>query len=339
MKATIIDGAFGLDNLRQIDRPSAPLGSRQVRLRIKAVSLNYRDLLMVSGMYNPKQPLPLVPCSDGVGEIIERGDGCRRFEIGQRVCPIFCQGWIAGPPSYAVVRNGTLGGPLDGTLCQEMVVDEEGLVAVADYLSDAEAATLPCAGVTAWSALAVESSVKAGQTVLVQGSGGVSIFALQLAKLMGCRVIATSSSNEKLERMKALGADETINYRSTPKWGQAARQLAPPEGIDQVIEVGGAQTLEQSLRATRLGGTISLIGVLSGVAAPLNLLPILMQQVRVQGILVGHRQGFEQLMQAAAAHRLHPVVDDRQFGFSQAAEALSYLQSGKHFGKVVLLAD
>jgi len=278
----------------------------------------------------------LIPCSDGVGEIIALGPGCSRFAVGDRVSPIFAQGWIGGEPSRSKVRPTTLGGPLDGTLTEMMVVDERGLVAVAEHLTDAEAACMPCAAVTAWSALAVYGDVKAGDSVLVQGSGGVSIFALQFAKALGAKVIATSSSDEKLERLRALGADETINYATTPKWGKRARELAGDEGVDMIVEVGGARTLEQSLRAVRIGGQVSLIGALSGNVSDLNLLPILMQHVRIQGILVGSREAFESMNRAVALHKLRPVIDQTRFSLEQSREAMEHMAAAKHFGKVTI---
>jgi NADPH:quinone reductase-like Zn-dependent oxidoreductase len=335
MKVIAIEGAFGLDHLRPVERPDPEPGPGEVLLRIKAASLNFRDLRMVKGQYNPKQPLPLIPCSDGVGEVTGLGAGVTRVAVGDRVAPIFNQAWIGGPPTRQRVRS-TLGGPLDGTLAQQMVLPERGVVKVPPHLSDEEAACLPCAAVTAWSALVTQDGVTAGDTVLVQGSGGVSLFALQIARLLGARVIATSSSDAKLERLREIGAEAGINYRTTPEWGRAARKLAGGEGVDHVVEVGGGKTLEQSLKAVRIGGTISVIGVLSGVAADLNLLPILMQQVRLQGIIVGSRDDFEALNRAIAEHELRPVLDERRFALEQAAEALRHMERGGHFGKIAL---
>jgi NADPH:quinone reductase-like Zn-dependent oxidoreductase len=219
-------------------------------------------------------------------------------------------------------------------LMQEKVMSEESLVKVPDYLSDEEAATLPCAALTAWSALSL-GGLQAGQTVLLQGTGGVSMFALQFAKAMGARVIITSSQDEKLEKAKALGADEVINYKSTPEWGKVARGLTEKQGVDHIVEVGGAQTLKQSLRAIRVGGHISMIGVLSGVASEINVLPILMQQVRVQGVLVGSREGFESMNRAMAQHEIRPVLD-KTFALEEVPEALQYMADGKHFGKICI---
>ena len=313
--------------LSQVD--SQPLLPRQVRLAVKAVSLNYRDHLMMQGLYNPKQPLPLVPCSDASAEIVEIGSAVQRWKVGDRVCPIFSQTWIAGPPTRERI-SATLGGPLPGMLQQQRVLDEDGMVAIPNYLDWEEAATLPCAAVTAWNALA---GLAPGSKVVVQGTGGVSLFALQLAKASGLEVAITSSSDEKLERALSLGADYLVNYRLRPDWSKAIRHWCK-EGVDCVIEVGGG-TLEQSLRCLRPGGQISMIGILAGSSAPLNVLPILMQQLRVQGVLVGNRDDFEAMNRLLALHQLRPVLDQR-IPFEQAPQAWLRLASGQHFGKVVV---
>jgi NADPH:quinone reductase-like Zn-dependent oxidoreductase len=331
MRAVEIRGAFGLDNLVVTERPDPRPGFGQVLLRMRAAALNYRDLLMVLGKYNPKQKLPLIPCSDGVGEVVELGEGVTRVRIGDRVCPIFAQQWLAGEPTREKARS-TLGGPLDGTLAELMVVDQEGLVKVPDHLADEEAASLPCAAVTAWNAL-MAAGVKAGDTVLVQGTGGVSLFALQLAKTLGARVIATSSSDEKLARVREMGAAEGINYREAPEWGARAKELTGGVGVDLVIEVGGAGTLDQSLRAVRFGGAISLIGNLAGIDAQVRLTLIFMQHVRMLGIFVGHRESFEAMNRAIAVHGLRPVVD-RIFPLEEARAALELMGAGGHFGKI-----
>ncbi len=330
MRAIEIRGAFGLDNLILAERSDPRPGPGQVLLNMRAASLNFRDLLTVLGKYNPKQKLPLIPCSDGVGEIVEIGEGVTRVKAGDRVCPIFSQRWIAGEPTREKARS-TLGGPLDGTLAERMVIDQESLVKVPDHLTDEEAASLPCAAVTAWNAL-TEAGTKAGDTVLVQGTGGVSLFALQFAKLMGARVIATSSSDEKLARAKELGASEGVNYRETPEWGNRAREIAG-DGVDLVIEVGGAGTLEQSLRAVRFGGTITLIGNLAGLDAHLKLSLVFMQRIRLLGIFVGHRESFEAMNRAIDHHRMRPVVD-QVFPLEAARAAFDHMAAGGHFGKI-----
>ncbi len=337
MKVYEIRESFGLDHLRLAERKDPAPGHREVVVRMRAVSLNYRDILTVAGLYNPRQPLPLVPCSDGVGEVVAVGEGVSRFKEGDRVAPIFCQRWLGGAPTYEKLRS-TLGGPYDGTLAELLVLDEDGAVLVPEHLSDEEAATFPCAGLTAWSALAEYGNVRPGDTVLVQGTGGVSIFALQFAQLLGARVIVTSSSDDKLVRARELGAWRQINYIDDPDWGKTARELTGGVGVDHVVDVGGGRTLEQSLRAIRIGGEISLVGVLSGAAADLNLVPIFMKNVRIQGIVVGSRDGFEAMNRALATHKMRPVVD-RVFPFAEAREAFEFVKSGAHFGKVCIAID
>jgi len=334
MKVFEIRDAFGLANLVPAERPVPEPGRRQVRLRMRAMSLNSRDLRLVEGLYNPKQPLPVIPCSDGVGIVDAVGEDVTRVKPGDRVATLSAQKWLGGPPERERLRT-TLGSPLDGTLAEYMILDDDGVVVVPEHLSDVEAATLPCAGLTAWSALVTQGGVTAGDTVLVQGTGGVSIFALQIAVMLGARVIATSSSDEKLERAIQLGAWAGINYRENAAWGKQARKLTGGVGVDHVVEVGGGGTLEQSLWAVRIGGTVSVIGVLAGISTEVNLLPILMQNVRLQGILVGSRDGFEAMNKAIAQHKMRPVVD-RVFPFVEAPAAFAYMGEGKHVGKVCI---
>jgi NADPH:quinone reductase-like Zn-dependent oxidoreductase len=334
VRAVEIRGGWGLDNLVPTERPDPEPGPGQVVVRVRAVSLNYRDLLTVRGSYNPKQKLPLIPCSDGAGEVEAIGEEVTRVAVGDRVCGIFAQRWIAGEPTRDRLRS-TLGGPLDGMLAERVALSEEGVVRVPEHLTDEEASTLPCAAVTAWNALVTEGGVKAGDTVLVQGTGGVSIFALQLAKLLGARVIATSSSDAKLVRARELGADFGVNYRDVPEWGARARELTGGAGVDQVIEIGGAGTLQQSLRAVRMGGRVHLIGNVAGTVAEVPLTLIFMQRVRVQGILVGDRESFEAMNRAIAHHRLRPLID-RVFPLAEARAAFEHMAEGRHFGKVVV---
>jgi len=334
MKSVVVSGAFGLDNLRVEERPDPVPGRGQVVLRMHAISLNYRDLLMVKGVYNPRQPLPLIPASDGVGTVEAVGEGVSRVAVGDRVCPIFATGWLAGEPTREKLKT-TLGGPLDGSLTEKMLVPAESVVKAPEFLSNVEAACLPCAGVTAWSALVTHGNMSSADTLLTLGTGGVSIFGLQLAKALGARVIITSSSDAKLERARSLGADETINYKTTEEWGKAARELTGGRGVDQVLEVGGAATFAHSLKATRPGGTISIIGNLGGAATQVNFLPILMQNIRLQGVIVGHRESFEALVRAVTQSRMRPVVD-RVFPFSDARAALEHMAAGSHFGKVCI---
>lgn len=334
MRAVELQDAFGLPHLALTERPEPAPGPGEVLLAMRAASLNFRDWLMVLGRYNPRQRLPLIPCSDGVGIVEEVGEGVTRVRPGERVCPIFAQRWIAGEPTREKVRS-TLGGPLDGTLAERMVVSEEGVVAVPEHLTDEEAATLPCAAVTAWNALVTEGGVKAGDTVLVLGTGGVAMFALQFAKLLGARVIVTSRSDDKLERARALGADDGINYKEVPEWAPRVKELTGGVGADHVVEVGGAGTFAQSLQAVRIGGRVSLIGVLAGAAGEVNLNRILMQHVRVQGVLVGHRESFEAMSRAIAQHGVRPVVD-RTFPLAETRAAFDHLAAGRHFGKVCI---
>jgi NADPH:quinone reductase-like Zn-dependent oxidoreductase len=330
---TIVIQAFGIDNVHVIDRPEPTAGPGQVLLKMKVWSLNYRDLLMVRGHYNPKLKMPFVPLSDGVGEVIGIGDGVTRVKVGDRVAGCFMQRWLSGEVDDAAGKSA-LGGAIEGVAAEQVVLHEDGVVKVPAHLNDEEAATLPCAAVTAWNALVAHGRLKAGASVLVQGTGGVSIFALQFAKILGARVIATSSSNAKLERVKQMGASEGINYKDTPAWEDKVRELTGGVGVDHVIEVGGAGTFNQSLKAVRMGGRISLIGVLAG-KGDVNLLPVLMKGVCVQGIFVGSRAMFEAMNREIAAEQLRPVVD-RVFEFSEIQAALRHMESGAHFGKVCL---
>lgn len=334
MRVVELRKRFGLESLHVATRPDPRPGPGQALLRMHAASLNYRDLMTVRGDYNPRQPLPLIPCSDGAGEVVEVGPEVDRVRIGDRVTPIFAQRWLAGSPTPEELRS-TLGGPLDGTLAEFMALDAAGLVHVPDHLSYEQAATLPCAALTAWSALVTHGGLKAGDSVLVQGTGGVSMFALQFARLFGARAIVTSSSDEKLARARELGAVETINYRTTPDWGKRARELAGGTGVDHVVEVGGSGTLTQSLAAVAAGGSISVIGVLSGAEARLSIVPILMKSVRIQGIFVGHREGFTAMNLAIAASRLEPVID-RVFPLDEIRPAFDTMAAGGHFGKICI---
>jgi NADPH:quinone reductase-like Zn-dependent oxidoreductase len=312
--------------------PNPIPGPGQVVIRLRAVSLNFRDLLLCKGLYNPKLRLPRIPASDGAGEVIATGTGAR-FRPGERVMVNFMPGWVDGPLDETKAL-ASLGSEVDGLLAEEAAVDEGGLVRIPGHLSFEEAATLPCAGVTAWNALVTSGGIKPGDTVVVQGTGGVSVFALQVARLAGARVIATSSHDQKLERAIRIGASDGINYKTTPDWDKKVRELTGGRGADQVVEVGGAGTLAKSLRAVRVGGYIALIGVLSGTGE-CNPLPILMKGVRIQGIFVGSRAMFEAMNRAIEVAQLHPVVD-RVFAFDEAAKALEHLESGAHFGKVVI---
>jgi len=335
MKVYEIQNTFGLENLTMSDRPAPAPGSGKVLVKVKACSLNYRDLMTVKGLYNPRQPLPLIPLSDGAGEVEAVGEGVSRVKPGDRVAGIFAQKWLAGPPSLAL-RRSTLGGPLDGMLAEYVLLDEDGLVHVPDHLSFEEAATLPCAGVTAWNALMEGGNpVKPGDTVLLLGTGGVSIFALQFARMAGARVIITSSSDEKLARAAKLGASECINYKTTPDWEKRVLELTDGEGVDHVVEVGGAGTFGRSLKAARVGGSIAMIGVLSGASSEVPVTLILMKSVHVRGIFVGSREMFETMNRAVRLHGTKPVVDE-VFPFESAPDAFNLMQAGGHFGKIAV---
>ncbi len=324
---------FGLDALRVVERPEPRPSAGQVVLKMRAWSLNYRDLMVVKGQYNPRLRLPATPLSDGVGEVAAVGDGVTRVKTGDRVAGIFMQKWLAGEVTEAIGRSSLGGGP-EGMLAEYVLLHEDGVVHVPAHLSDEEAATLPCAAVTAWHALITEGALKPGDTILTQGTGGVSLFALQFARLAGARIIITSSSDAKLQRARQMGASDGINYKTTPDWEEKVRELTGGAGVDHVVELGGAGTLGKSLRAVRMNGRISLIGVLTG-GGQVNPMPILMKNARVQGIYVGSREMFEAMNRAIALHQLRPVVD-RVFGFTEIAAALRHLESGAHFGKVCL---
>jgi NADPH:quinone reductase-like Zn-dependent oxidoreductase len=303
-------------------------------VKVHAVSLNYRDLLMVRGHYNPKMALPRIPCSDGAGEVVEVGEGVTSTSPGQRVAGIFMQHWLEGPPT-AESSRGALGGDLDGMLAEYVVLPQGGVVSIPGHLSYSEAATLPCAGVTAWNALENAAQVKPGDVVMIQGTGGVSIFALQFAKMVGATVIGTSSSDEKLERAKAMGLEAGLNYRQSPDWAKWVLKETGNRGADLIVEVGGAGTFAQSLQAVRFGGTVAQIGVLSQSEQPLAIAPILHRQVRIHGVYVGSKAHFEAMNRAITANRMRPVVD-RIFAFGEARDALNALQEAHHFGKIVI---
>lgn len=324
---------FGIEKLALVERPDERPQAGQVLVKLTAASLNYRDYMMVKGIYNPKLRRPMIPLSDGAGVVDEVGPGVTRFKRGDRVAGCFFQGWIDGPPTREKMKPA-LGGGIDGVLRERMVFHQEGLVHVPEHLTDEEAAALPCAGVTAWHALFEHTPARPGDSVLIQGTGGVSILALQLAHAAGLRTIITSSSDEKLERAKKLGATDTINYRSNPNWDDAARRLTG-EGVDHVIEVGGSGTMPRSLRAVRMHGVINVIGVLSGTDAAVSPLEILASSLRVQGIFVGSRAMFERMNEAVSLHKIRPVVD-QVFPWTDIKEALRVMETQKHFGKICL---
>jgi NADPH:quinone reductase-like Zn-dependent oxidoreductase len=325
---------FGIDNLVLAERAEPQPKANEVVVKFRAASLNYRDLMFVKGLYNPKARLPAVPFSDGSGEVVAVGADAKKWKVGARVCPIFTQAWLDGPLSTEKRRTTLGAGDLDGVLREYGAFNEEGLVEFPQHLSYEEAATLPCAAVTAWHALIVSGKLKAGDTVLTLGTGGVSIFALQFAKMHGSRVIATSSSDSKLQKAKELGADQIINYKKTPEWDKEVLHLTNGVGVDHVVEVGGAGTLSKSLNSLRIGGHVAMIGVLAG-AGEFDPRVVLMKAVRIQGMLVGSRRMFEEMNNAIADNRLKPVID-KTFSFKEVPEALRYMERGAHFGKIVV---
>jgi NADPH:quinone reductase-like Zn-dependent oxidoreductase len=331
MRAYRLQGT-GIDALAKVDLPTPAPGPRQVLVKVAACSLNFRDLAIAVGSYRMPTKPNLIPLSDGAGEVVEVGAGVTRVKVGDRVAGCFFQRWIGGPPA-ADTHASALGGGLDGMLREHAVLEEDGVVKLPAHLSLEEGATLPCAAVTAWHALVEHARIAAGQAVLVQGTGGVSIFALQLARLMGARVIVTSSSDQKLARAKELGAAHGVNYKAVPEWEKAVVELTG-EGVDHVVEVGGPGTLAQSLRAIKIGGRVTLIGVLSG-AAEINPMLIFSRRANVQGISVGSTQMFAALNRAIAVGGLKPIID-KVFAFDDAPAAYRYLQSARHFGKVVI---
>lgn len=332
MKAYEIQEPFGIDALTLVERPEPQPGPGQVLVRIRAVSLNYRDLLVVKGVWRPTSPR--IPASDGVGEVVAVGEGVTRIRTGDRVAGIFLPGWIDGEVTPEKLQTPSLGGVgLDGTLAEYVSFDEGTVVRVPEHLSDEEAATLPLAAVTAWHAVIRRSGVKKGDTVLVQGTGGVSLFALQFAHRVGARVIVTSSSDEKLRRAGGLGAVHGINYKESPDWDERVLEITEKRGVDHVVEVVGAENLTRSLNAVRMSGSISVIGLLGGTSARIETFGFVEKNVRLNGIYIGSREMFEEMNQAITEHGLKPVVD-RVFAFDEVQDALRYLETGSHFGKV-----
>jgi NADPH:quinone reductase-like Zn-dependent oxidoreductase len=332
MRAYQLPQATGIDALVEVDLPMPKPGPRQVLVKVAACSLNFRDLAIALGTYRMPTKPSLVPLSDGAGEVIDVGAGVTRVKVGDHVASCFFQRWIGGLPD-ADTHLSALGGSIDGMLAQYAVLEEHGVVKLPSHLSYEEGATLPCAAVTAWHALAEHARIVAGQCVLAQGTGGVSIFALQFARLMGAQVIVTSSSDQKLARARELGATHGVNYKTTPEWDKAVVE-ASGGGVDHVVEVGGPGTLAQSLRAIRIGGKITMIGVLSG-AAEINPMLIFSRRANLQGISVGSMQMFEAMNRAISASGLRPIID-KVFPFDAAPAAYRHLQSAQHFGKVVI---
>jgi len=335
MRAYELQPREGFDALALVERPTPALGPTDVRVRVRAVSLNFRDLTMARAARKRKSPI--IPASDGAGEVIEIGSAVTRYAVGDRVAASFFPTWLAGDLSDYHHANA-LGGGRDGMLAEQVVLPETAWLALPSRLSYEAAATLPCAGVTAYHALFQAAQVRPGDVVLVQGTGGVSIFGLQLAKAAGARVIVTSSSEAKRERALALGADHVLDYKADPAWGEAARKWTGGRGVDAVIEVGGPGTFDQSVAALRYGGTMSILGVLTGVRGEVNTYGIFHKTLRVAGVYVGSVAMFEGLLRALEAARIDPIID-RAFGFGEVKQAYEHLASGAHFGKVVVSVE
>lgn len=329
-----LSGDFSIDALTFDEVTLPEPGPHDVLVKIHAVSLNYRDLMLVQGRYDPHVQKPRIPCSDGAGEVVAVGSAVTAFRKGDRVVAPFFLDWLDGPVTAAAPASA-LGGAIDGTLTTHQIFPERALVPIPEKLSYAEAATFPCAAVTAWHALVSTANIGPQDTVLLLGTGGVSIFGLQIAKLRGARILITSSSDDKLGRALSLGADHAINYRHHPEWDKQVRDITGKVGATHVLEVGGAGTLPLSLRSAAIGAQVSVIGVLTGLEQPLNIGQILMKTLRVQGIYVGSRAMLAESLQAFADNDIHPVID-RSFEFEHAKEAFHSLEKAHHFGKIVI---
>lgn len=334
MKAYQITGTDGLSSLKAVALADPVPGPGEVLVRLKAVCLNYRDYMNVMGIKGVTGPVPRIPCSDGAGEVAAVGAGVSGWKPGDRVVIPFMPTWLEGRFSQAHAAKA-LGGAEDGLLRELAVLRAESLLALPDYLSFEEGATLPCAAVTAWDALHSRGEVKAGDTVLIQGTGGVSVFALQFAKLAGALPLAITSSDQKARRLLDLGAEAVHNYKADPEWDAWAVQQTGGLGVDHVVEIGGPETLNRSLKATRFGGHIALIGVLTGTSGEIQTVQILRKSIRLDGIYVGSRAMFAEMLKAMEAGQVRPVIDST-FEFEQAAEAFQRIESGKHFGKIVI---
>lgn len=336
MRVFEIKDGWSFDNLQQGSRDIPKPGKGEVLVQMRMAALNARDLIVPERGYGRATgELPLIPVSDGVGVVAGTGEGVSRVKEGDRVCPTYFQNWIAGAPSVERFSSA-LGGPLDGVMADYVCLSEEGLVKVPEYLTDAEAATLPCAGLTGWSAVNTVGRMSSGDKVLIQGTGGVALAALQFAKAQGLHVTVISSSDEKLEVAVRMGADATINYTATPDWAKASRDITRDRGgYDYVVELGGEKTLPLSLRAVRPGGTICMIGVLSGLGMNASLGPVVARQLRLQGVTVGHRDGFEAMLRTMELHRIRPVIGET-FDFQDLKPALEHLRNGRGLGKTLI---
>jgi len=337
MRALSVSEPWGFDQIKVVEAPDPTPGPGEVLVRMRAVSLNYRDMLMVMGMYgrgSATAPAPITPFSDGCGVVEAVGPGVTRVKPGDRVASLFFQAWNSGPPTLEKLSSA-LGFPIPGVGRELAVLSQDGVSKVPDFLTDQQVATLPCAALTAWRALFEDGDLKPGDTVVLQGTGGVSIFGLQFAHAAGCRTLITSSSDEKLQRAKALGADELINYREVAEWAKPVREATGGVGADLIIEVGGGGTIEQSMRAIKIGGHIAIIGVVAGPGSGFNPVGLIGNSAKLQGVSVGSREMFEAMCRAIELHRIQPVVD-KVFPWTEVAAAFTAMQGGQHFGKIVL---
>ncbi len=337
MKAVVIrNQGKGVEAWKLVDKPERTPGPGEVRVRPRAASLNYRDLMIARGVYGGPLKEDLVPLSDGAGEVVAVGPGVTKWKVGDRVAGNYFPTWQAGPirPEHQARAFGAAS--LDGWLAEEVIAPEASLVRVPDYLSYEEAATLPCAAVTAWCALFdAPERARLGETVVVQGTGGVSLFAAQLALAAGLRVIATTSSNEKAARLRELGVREIINYRDKPEWHEEVLRLTNGEGADRILDVGGGGTLARSLQAVRVTGSVSVIGLLTGANIQIDPLPVLFRVSRLEGVMVGSVRAFEDMNRAFDATKIRPVIDE-VFALDRAPAALAKLEAATHFGKIVV---
>jgi NADPH:quinone reductase-like Zn-dependent oxidoreductase len=337
MRALNVAAPWGLDQIRIVERPDPTPGPGEVLVRMRAASLNYRDLLMVNGMYGRGAASggdAITPFSDGCGVVEAVGEGVTRVQPGDRVATLFFQGWISGPPTLEKLTS-SLGFPVPGAGAELQTFSQEGVSKVPDFLTDQQVATLPCAALTAWRGLFEDARLEPGDLVVLQGTGGVSIFGLQFAHAAGLRTLITSSSDEKLERARALGAHHTVNYRTTPDWSKAVREASGGRGADFVMEVGGGGTIQESMKAVRIGGHIAIIGIVAGAGDPFSPVALIGNSARLQGLSVGSRDMFEAMCRAIALHRVQPVVD-KVFPWTEVKAAFEAMQAGEHFGKIVL---
>lgn len=337
MRALNVTAPWGLDAIQVAEVPDPVAGPGQLLVRMKAVSLNYRDLLMVNGMYGRGSAGTkdvITPFSDGCGVIEAVGTGVTKFKVGDRVATLFFQNWTSGPPNLEKLMSA-LGFPIPGAGAELQVFGQDGVSKVPEFLTDQQVATLPCAGLTAWRGLFEDASLEPGDTVVLQGTGGVSIFGLQFARAAGLRTVITSSSDEKLARAKAMGADHLVNYKTTPAWSGPVREATGGRGADFIMEVGGGGTIQESMKAIRIGGHIAIIGVVAGAGDPFNPAALIGNSAKLQGLSVGSRDMFEAMCRAIELHKIAPVVD-KVFPWTDAKAAFSAMAGGEHFGKIVL---